>query len=299
MDIAGVGNDDVFRVSDLGTMQRCPRQLGYRRLGTVEDPRPLKIRPSATMLGGQAIDNTLNELFEQKIKGLNGLRGSALTDYFVTTLRKITEENTREGPLTGDPDPDVEHDGVRVLPVYERDIAPVIDPVSVQEVGKRTIADRPRGEFDRRPDKDITLVGHLDLVRRAQDGHRIVSDHKFTSKAPSQMEAGKSQQMHSYAYLKDGEEEHKAGHVELILLRRLKRGPEVATTSAFITEGQKVAVEHAVQTTAALYRARYFPMADPSSWACSPDWCGYYKTICRGRVGGPLPIPGEAIPPRN
>lgn len=291
MDITGEGNDDVFRVSDLGTMQRCPRQLGYRRLGTVEDPRPLKIRPSATMLGGQAIDNTLNELFEQKIRGVNGLRGSALVDYFVTTLRRITDENTREGPLTGEPDPDVEKDGTAVLPVYERDIAPVIDPVSVQEVGKKTI---------RYPNShrayDVTLVGHLDLVRRAADGHRIVSDHKFTSKAPSQMEAGKSQQMHSYAYLKDGEEEHKAGHVELILLRRLKRGPEVATSSAFVTAGQKVAVEHAVQTTAALYRARYFPMADPSSWACSPEWCGYWK-LCRGRANGPLPIPGEAIPP--
>lgn len=292
MDITGEGNDDVFRVSDLGTMQRCPRQLGYRRLGTVEDPRPLKIRPSATMLGGQAIDNTLNELFEQKIRGVNGLRGSALVDYFVTTLRRITDENTREGPLTGEPDPDVEKDGTAVLPVYERDIAPVIDPVSVQEVGKKTI--QGSGGTLRPP--PVTLVGHLDLVRRAADGHRIVSDHKFTSKAPSQMEAGKSQQMHSYAYLKDGEEEHKAGHVELILLRRLKRGPEVATSSAFVTAGQKVAVEHAVQTTAALYRARYFPMADPSSWACSPEWCGYWK-LCRGRANGPLPIPGETIPP--
>lgn len=292
MDITGEGNDDVFRVSDLGTMQRCPRQLGYRRLGTVEDPRPLKIRPSATMLGGQAIDNTLNELFEQKIRGVNGLRGSALVDYFVTTLRRITDENTQEGPLTGEPDPDVEKDGTAVLPVYERDIAPVIDPVSVQEVGKKTI--QGSGGTLRPP--PVTLVGHLDLVRRAADGHRIVSDHKFTSKAPSQMEAGKSQQMHSYAYLKDGEEEHKAGHVELILLRRLKRGPEVATSSAFVTAGQKVAVEHAVQTTAALYRARYFPMADPSSWACSPEWCGYWK-LCRGRANGPLPIPGEAIPP--
>lgn len=292
MDITGEGNDDVFRVSDLGTMQRCPRQLGYRRLGTVEDPRPLKIRPSATMLGGQAIDNTLNELFEQKIRGVNGLRGSALVDYFVTTLRRITDENTREGPLTGEPDPDVEKDGTAVLPVYERGIAPVIDPVSVQEVGKKTI--QGSGGTLRPP--PVTLVGHLDLVRRAADGHRIVSDHKFTSKAPSQMEAGKSQQMHSYAYLKDGEEEHKAGHVELILLRRLKRGPEVATSSAFVTAGQKVAVEHAVQTTAALYRARYFPMADPSSWACSPEWCGYWK-LCRGRANGPLPIPGETIPP--
>lgn len=292
MDITGEGNDDVFRVSDLGTMQRCPRQLGYRRLGTVEDPRPLKIRPSATMLGGQAIDSTLNELFEQKIRGVNGLRGSALVDYFVTTLRRITDENTREGPLTGEPDPDVEKDGTAVLPVYERDIAPVIDPVSVQEVGKKTI--QGSGGTLRPP--PVTLVGHLDLVRRAADGHRIVSDHKFTSKAPSQMEAGKSQQMHSYAYLKDGEEEHKAGHVELILLRRLKRGPEVATSSAFVTAGQKVAVEHAVQTTAALYRARYFPMADPSSWACSPEWCGYWK-LCRGRANGPLPIPGETIPP--
>lgn len=277
------GDDLTYRTSELTTYLRCPRQLGYRRvLG-------LKIQPSATMLGGTSIDDTLTEHHTQRIRGVNGLRGSALTDFFVAKLRENTGKALETGPLAGEPDPDVERDGVKVLPVYERDYDPICTPVSVQkEVSKSYPAeiDQP-GYLEK---AEVRLVGHIDLKRKTAVS-TITADHKFTTKSPSQMNAAVSLQLQSYDEL-DGDDTHA---VELVLLRRLKE-PKVETTQSFVTKEQRSAVVQTLKNAWWAVSRRFFPMTEPSNWWCSKSWCGYYQ-ICRGREGGPLPIPGEVNPP--
>lgn len=306
------GGENVFRSSELGTYLRCPRQLGYRRV------MGLKVQPSATMVGGTAINDTLEEFHRQQMQGKNGLRGSALTDFFVTTNRRLLAA----GETSGEPDPDAEPDGVKVLPVYERDYAPVVEPVSIQEeltltlplggvqdalggpqtgcatcggskVVPTVFVDPETSEKRAEPRacpacSTVTLVGHLDMTRQTTMGD-IIADWKFTSKAPSQMPAATSLQLHTYATLK------KLDQTELVLLRRLKT-PKVETTSHFVTDTQKRSVKTLLRQVAWAVMNMFFPMTDPNSWACSPSWCGYWS-ICRGSKTGPLPIPGERFPP--
>ena len=97
-------------------------------------------------------------------------------------------------------------------PVYEAD--PPSAPESVQREVTTTIGKN-------------ALIGHIDLTRNP--GHRIISDWKFTTKSPSHMPA--STYVRGWAYdLMGGDG---SGHVELILLRRLKT-PKVEVTSHFV-----------------------------------------------------------------
>lgn len=281
MNLDEAGSEGVFRSSELSTFTRCPRQLGYRRI------LGLKIRPSATMIGGSSIDDTLTEHHGQRIKGLNGLRGSALVDYFVDKFRKNINQAEAEGPLSGEPDPDIIRDGTGVLPVYEEKIDPIIEPLSVQ---KEVFRDYEVPRIEGVPPDHLRMVGHIDLERQSRN-FVTISDHKFTSKAPSQMSAALSTQLHTYDEL-DGDGTH---HVELILLRRLKK-PEVVTTSHFVTKEQRGHVIQTLKNVSWAVTRRFFPMTDQSNWWCSKNWCGYWQ-ICRGSTTGVLSIPGEVNPP--
>lgn len=308
MKIDEAGTETVFRASEIDTAQKCMRKIGYSRygklaiemLGSVTEKirwghqkgPGLKNPPSAAMIGGDAIDQTLTTHHGERIKGANGLRGSALTDFFITKHRDILSKV--DEPLAGEPDPDIEGDGVKLLPLYERKIDPVVQPVAVQkEVEIEVLSDTPG--------QALKLVGHIDLERRADalpggtvvmpQSHKIISDYKFTKKTAQQAHVQYSARMAAYDLL-DGDG---AGHVELQLLRRLKT-PDVVSESWFVTKEERGHVITALRNVAWAVANMFFPMAPNDSWACSPGWCGFWQ-ICKGRAGGPLPIPGEVNPP--
>lgn len=270
------GSDRVIRTSELTTAQMCMRKLGYSRSYGRSGPNEL-------MLGGLAIDDALTEHNTQRINGREGFDVDVLVEYAVTRFRE-RKQQTREkwGEIRGSPEPDLERMMRLALPLYMEQFDPICTPVETQ--GVATFVDEETG---------LTLVGHVDLVRRADvidghGGHEIISDYKFTKKTAKQMNAATSQQMYAYALLR-GEPPY---HVELVLLRRLKTGPKLETTSHFVTDEERQSVVHVLRSVGALIENSIWPMANPSEWFCTPKWCDHWNR-CRGKVGGPLPLPGE------
>lgn len=281
MEITGHGTDTIWRASEIDKARQCMRYVGYARLGTVETAGsvPVELKPQYTwnLIAGLALDDTLCVYSQQQMtQGTPEITGKKLIEFFAWSLDRRGKEFSAKGPIVGDDNPgDIMHDACGVLPIYEREHAPTVKPVGVQV--------ETTAQID-----NVTLIGHIDLVRRTET-NQIITDWKFTNKTANQMPA--STYARGWAYdLMHGDG---SGHIELVLFRRGLKTPKIEVTSHFVTPAQHKQVVQEVKTLAAMYRARYFPMADPSSWLCSPKFCGFW-TLCRGNPNGPEMIPGEA-----
>lgn len=257
---------DLLSASWVNTWLKCQRMYGYAKVAGIRTP------PGWAMAGGSAMDATLNEHLDQRIKGVNGLRGTALVDYYQEKLKFYVEKYQPQGPR----DADLEVDGARLLPLYEREVSPKIEPVAVQKEVRIKIGDRD-------------FVAHIDLLRAStQRGGVIVSDHKFTGKSPSPNKASSSLQLKAYDFVTND-----PGHqVELINLVRLKREPRIVVQPYTVTDRDRQEFLQTVRWVSMLTATNIYPMTDASNWVCSPQWCGYYSR-CRGRASGPELIPGE------
>lgn len=257
---------ELLSASWLNTWLKCPRMYGYAKVAGIRVP------PGWAMAGGSAMDATLNEHLSQRILGVNGLRGSALVDYYQEKLKFYVQKYQPAGPR----DPDLETDGAKLLPIYERTISPKIEPVSVQKEVRIKIGERD-------------FVAHIDLLRTSPSGI-VVSDHKFTGKSPPANKASASLQLKAYDYVTNDP----SHQVELINLVRLKRDPKIVVQSYVVTDRDRQEFVQMVRWVSKMAATNIFPMTDATNWVCNPQWCGYYSR-CRGRAGGPEPIPGEDL----
>ena len=293
MEINEQGSTSVWRASEIDKATRCMRQLGYSRLGYVPEPDapPATVKPSYSwnLIGGLAIDDALSAFSKAQMTGDTTLTGDALIDFFKSRIGANTDTFSAQGDITGEDSPSaIEEDGVPILRLYERDMAPVIHPVAVQaEASVQVVKSGCRPTLGARDEDCLTMVGHIDLIRQAGES-RVISDWKFTKKTANQMPASTYARGWAYDLMAgDG-----SGQTELILLRRGLKTPKIETTSHFVTKAQHTQVIRQVLTVAEMYRQRYFPLADPTSWVCSPKFCGFWA-VCRGHPTGPRPIPGE------
>lgn len=258
-------------ISQVRTWLRCPRQWGYRYLSGYKEP------PKWTMKAGTAMDDTLSAHNRGKIEG-KGLNTSAATDFYRDRVRQVADQ---DGLPKNEEMSSVIDDGTKILPVYMKEVDPVINPVAVQKEIKREV-------------DGVPMLGYIDLVRKAKDGHRIVSDYKFANRAPNKGTAAASLQL---AFYQESEGDP-SGHVDLIVLTRTKEA-RVLTDSHFVTDHDRSTVRRIVKQVSKGIASKVFPMASPENeWGngpsnvCNPERCGWWNK-CRGRVGGPEPIPGE------
>lgn len=257
--------DGHISVSQVKTWLRCPRQWAYRYISGYKDP------PSWAMVGGSAMDETLNLHHNRRIAGEEKHPVSYLQDYFRETITKLGAAVEGESELA----PTID-DGTRLLPVYMNKYDPHCDPVAVQKEVHLTI----RGQ---------DFVGYIDLIRKTPSGN-IVSDHKFVGRQPDARVAASSLQLRAYA------QAERTRHVEIVSLVRRKRDPDVVVTPHFISEEDMMDFGRSVSYAQNGMARREFAMADPgNTMVCSPTQCGFWK-YCRGRKGGPEPIAGEVVP---
>lgn len=259
---------------------RCRRQYGYVEVMGIRSP------PNWAMIGGIAMDQTLNEHHDTRIKsGHNGLVGSALTDYYRSTLAKVIESNNPGNDPDGEAQ-QAEIDGCKLLPIYERKIDPYVDPIATQVELEFEIPGNSYVQL-------FKMQGHMDMLSRTTLS-TVIDDHKFTSRRPNGTACSSSMQMwgYDYAYGKSrGGWDNQL--TRLIHLVRLKREPDVVTTSHIVTQENRNDFVMMAQEAAHQIQAGYFPPTDPGNiMVCGENQCGLWK-MCRGRAGGMMPIPGE------
>jgi len=256
-------------------MGKRPRHLSYSQVNMYltcgmryyfRYIKGLKIPPRAPMSLGSAVDKSCNHNYEEKIESGKDVPESVLTDVFVEDWRARIEETDFE-----DNKPDqFESDGLELVKVFRKELAPKTKPLQVQPKIEITF-----------PNRDYTYLAYPDLIIGDPD-NPILIDHKTSAKMPSKNYADTLPQLTAYAGA------YKAVHGILPIvgihqmIRPQKTNPARALIAMATREDEQVlrwwrtidrvnrAIEAEVFTPAAL------TTFGRANFECTPEWCGYY-----------------------
>jgi hypothetical protein len=224
------------------------------------------------MSGGIAMDRALNAYHQAKIDGTTEFRSTHnLTEYFVSVLDELSDE--KQLPKDSAFQKTLA-DGCRLIPTYPAQYGEKVDPVSVQQEVEHLIAGHPQ-------------KGYLDLVHTDAVG-KTIADHKFTTRKPAETSAKDSLQLISYDIAVD-DPSHR---VQLVHGVRRVRTADWYVHDYVVTSEDRGRLERIQVAMHSLIEQGIYIPTDPTNWWCKPEKCDYWKH-CRGRQGGPLPLPGE------
>ena len=242
---------DHLSPTKIDMFARCPMQIEWRYVKGVVSPPQIRLIEGAKYHETAAVRNTL------LMNGKSPATKVEMIEFFQDTLR---DDISRMGAKTivwdeENKDADTIMDRAKKLvPILHEDLKPIGVPTSVEDRVEGTIA-------------GIPIVAITDL----EDGGGL-ADYKVVTNKKSQIVADSSIQLSTYSYLK------KEKRVRLDQL--VKRGGHERTRSVR-TAGDFKWLEQVVTRTWQAITAGAFAPCDPTSWVCSPKWCGWYLQ-CRG-----------------
>jgi len=162
-------------VTQLKMFLRCPLQYKFRYIDG------LKIPPPSYITLGKSVHSALEENFRQKIESHRDLPLEQLTDLFSDSWEKkasetLFEEDEKPGKI--------KDEGIGLVKVYHREVAPNIQPVYVEK-GFGLLIDNIK----------YPLIGYIDLV----DDNRCIIDHKTAKRSFPKDVVDKDLQLTAYA----------------------------------------------------------------------------------------------------
>lgn len=249
---------DLTRInfSSISTWLRCPRQYRFRYLEGKKEP------PKISLLEGSSHHAALEMNNRHKMSRGFDLKASTLTEKFMDELRGRTRE--ADGlDWEEECEDNLYNRGVIWHKDYIKYHAPGIVPDIVEERFEKEI---------KLAGKDVVISGVVDLGYSKK-----VSDYKTAS--PFGFQSRKKGidhdlQLSFYAWATGRKV------VENICFVK-KAVPEVGILQSHRDARQILwALQVAGQVLEAIEKD-CFPMCDPSNWACSEKYCGYWKS-CRG-----------------
>jgi len=268
----GSEEEEFFRLTEDGILEKCDLELPRGYLSSSQVNRYLKcgmqykfryidgiIRPPGiAMAAGSSVHRALEIALKEKMK-TSSVPLSLIEDAWWESWRVIKkdiedweeDENTVEGQLR------------KLVKVYHSTKLPEILPLEVEKrfwisVGK----------------SNVPVVGYIDLIDQPEN--KTIVDHKVVGRSKQQREADSSLQLTLYS---------KAMQIPKVRFDCLVRGtktPTVKTLSSQRTQADLDWLEHLFDKVAEAINKGIFMPCDPSSFACSPKYCGYYE-LCKGR----------------
>lgn len=260
-----------YSPSQISMYGRCAEQ--YRRR-YVEGER---LAPGIAMIRGSAVHDGARINFRQKIDSHADLPANEIVEaaaasfYAATHGTEITVTAEEAGRGVRAVIDEALDETTRLAHAHATMQAPDYQPVLVEE--RVQIASGI---------PDIELHGILDL---ADDKGRVV-DLKTKAKSPNPDEANKSIQLTIYAAMHTAKTLKPPTELRLDVLTALKREVKRTVLVTKRTTPDYVALGHRIATMAAAIKAGNFPPTTPDNWACSPNWCGYYRTCKYVNAGG-------------
>lgn len=261
-----MADDGILRVSHtrLDMMSRCGEM--YRRR-YVEGERS---RPGVAMVVGRAVDAAVNEDLAAKMDRGELLDVSAIRDVARDTAAREWEE---EPPELHDDELEAGEKAahgaaidksVRLAELHHRDIAPGVQPTSVQRgfAVPLTGAGYP-----------VELTGYLDI----QEGPKRIRDVKTSGKSPTKDTADNSTQLSIYALAAQALDGVMPAEVVLDYLVDLKT-PKAVTLSSVRTPDDVLSVLRRIERFIEAHQRGAFVPARPTDWWCARRWCGYWTT---------------------
>lgn len=258
-----------YSTSQINMFSRCAEQ--YRRR-YIEGER---IPPGIEMIRGRAVHEGARVNFRQKLESRVDLPKDEIVGVAVSAFEAesqgdlfLSEEDAGRGikAVIGE----ALDETVRYAKAHAELQAPEYQPALVEE--SIDIASGVPGK---------NLRGVLDL---ATEKDQLV-DIKSKGKTPPQAEADRSLQLTVYDRLFVARMKRKPAKILQDVLVNLKGGVKRVVFETSRGERDFAALAARIETMDASINAGHFPPTNPDNWACSKNWCGYYRT-CRYVNGG-------------
>jgi len=263
---------------------KCPRQYYFRYIR--DEKRPPAVAMTLGSSAHKAVETTHHHIVDHKTPAPIEMVLAAYSDTFDKKAVDVPDEEWQE---EGNDKGSVKDAGVRLVTIYNRDFAPLVKP-QVNN-GVRGIEKKIEVSV-----AGVPMVGYIDLIDTNADAimspeerallqahgadvpemfRTAVTDFKTKSKSVSQAEIDGSFQLTFYSY---------AEGISMVrydqLLRQKK--PKVKRMHSQRTQKDYGWMSEIVSSVAKAITAGIFPPCDPTSWACTPKWCGFYH-MCRGK----------------
>lgn len=250
---------DHVSPSQLDTFTRCPRQWMYRYAEGIKAP------PRAAMITGKAGHKAAEHTLKAKLAG----KSATMDEVSTIAAETVNAAWDAEPPMLDEDEKDAGVTATRGAAVdnavaasrhHLTVIAPSIEPVFVEHEFRIEIGGLP------------PVVGFTDVETATE-----IRDLKIGRKAKSQADADGSAQLTIYAMASSIAGTRKTVAYDSIVLG--KKGPSWTPISSSRDETDFGRVLDRLSLMERTIQAGIFAPADPSSWACSPKWCGYWE-IC-------------------
>jgi hypothetical protein len=194
---------EYLSFSQVDLYRRCSKAYYYRYV--MEEITP----PASKLIQGKAVHSALEHNYRQKIETRSDLPTDDVIDAFSTDYDKSIPDAVDISFLDKGK---VKDRSVRFLKKYQRDYAPQVQPVSVED------------EFSIELENNVVIKGYVDLVqefegpcaisekytlndhnkiRKLKNREKVIVDHKVTSRAKRQDDTDSSMQLSIYSHVLD------------------------------------------------------------------------------------------------
>ena len=246
---------------------RCPLQYFHRYVRGSKEP------PGVALIEGSAHHASLEMNNKHKVNTKEDLPVKLVVekfeDDFNTKKKDIGdwEKETTESVISR---------GRGILKVYFSEFAPKLQPELVEHEFILNIGSVP-------------VLGYMDVAGKVENNKNVAVDYKVVSRAKTQAEILGDIQLGFYGWglkkkllFEDSSTDNNLPVFSgFCMLKKTKR-PEVEWSCCKITNNRLLWLRQLVLHVAHSIQKGSFPPCDPTSWACSSKFCGYYKE-CRGK----------------
>lgn len=254
-------NDFFLRPSGLSSFLMCPKAYQLER-----DAVPLGTSRSIATLEGTAIHRVMQEINERYL-ATQGIypKAEEMVEFYSQVLGNLLTQNSYLFSSEQHMAEEVVVIAKRAayyIPHYLRYYAPQITPVEVEKEVQGTIG-------------GIKVVGHIDLIRKDEDGNLVIVDYKTGKQAKSEGTLDSDLQMGAYAILTG------IHQVEYISFVKTKE-PKIDRIRLTRTPHSLRRVVGSVQSISEMIDKGIFPYADPTSWKCTSIQCQVWDLCPQG-----------------
>jgi len=237
---------------------KCGKQYFYRYiLGMVIPPR-------AALTVGGAVDTAVTHNLTQKISNGADVPLQEVLDTFETDFNKRSLTTDWGGDDPGQ----MKDQGAKLVSAHHQEIAPKLDPVSVQTKFKIELD----GEYD--------LGGTIDLVEK----NDVVADTK-TAKLKYDEDAVKDSiqaGLYDFAFEALNGRPAKAFRFDVLIKPTKTLPARTQQVESKVTPTQRQFLFDTIENVHKSIKAGIAMPAPEGSWWCSKEWCGYWS-MCKGK----------------
>jgi hypothetical protein len=261
----------VISPSGFNTYRRCPRQYEYAYVLGIINP------PAFTMARGTALHKGAEVVHKHTIETGNLMELSeaqqAVVDCWEEAIEEVEDWKDKDG---NEIQPgSIKDSAIKSFYVYYTQAVPLITPIAAEKPFAMKIGTVP-------------VRGVIDLIDSVQGEYslgdnpdapppkiEVVSDLKTTTKLWPSQKLEQEPQLTFYAIVEN------TRNVRVDFLLDQKKGAKYVASRTTRTNNDKRVLVEDLEEVVHLIKQGVFPRCDPTSWACTPKFCGYYDR-CRG-----------------